>query len=93
MTPPLGFRTYDYIYKYMLYMGVGQGERVQTPLFVELAADFLESRFGRHMWGTILGGAHTPPPILNAGNRKTEVSLLVETVARLYSLRKVDASA
>ena len=38
--------------------------------------------------------AHIPPsPILNVGNPKKEVPLLVETVARLYGLGKVDASA
>ena len=43
------------------------------------------------MCGTILGGAHIPP-ILNLGNPKKEVLLLVETVARLYGSGNLDAS-
>ena len=59
-------------------------------MFVKLAADFLEMRFARPVCGTILGGAYTPPPILNLGNPKKEVVLLVETVAVLDSLEMFD---
>ena len=40
------------------------------------------------------GVVHAPPPrILNEGNPKNEVLLLVETVAGLYGLGKLDAYA
>ena len=40
------------------------------PLFVELAADFLEIRFGRPVGGTILRGAHNPPYFKRGESKK-----------------------
>ena len=80
---------YRYIYIYThtrahICMSTGRGGL--NHLFVQLAADFVEMRFGRPVCGTILDDACYPPSILNMENpkKKKEVSLLVETVAGLY---------
>ena len=76
-----------------MYMGVGQGGRGLNPPVCQTSSRFSRKPVRTPRVWYHFGWCTLPPPILNLGNPKKEVPLFVETVARLYGLGKLDASA